>query len=101
MHVPEKAAHQDFTDILKAKSYAWLPTSIYRFGANIYHKIHDCRFRLKSMLVALRFLITPNGLPDLLIDFGRTPGDDLLCTAVLRELRRRNNLKVAMIAVHP
>lgn len=40
-------------------------------------------------------------LPDRLLFFGLLPGNDLLCTAVLRELRKRGSENVWMISDHP
>lgn len=38
--------------------------------------------------------------PDILLFFGLAPGDDLLCTAVLRELQNRGNDTLFMISNH-
>jgi hypothetical protein len=39
--------------------------------------------------------------PDKLMCFGIAPGDDLLCTAVLRELAKRGRKKIWMMSNHP
>ena len=41
------------------------------------------------------------GRPLRMIHFGNTPGDDLLCTVVARELRRRGGLPVAIMSDNP
>jgi hypothetical protein len=41
------------------------------------------------------------GLPDVIIFFGWAPGDDLLCTAVLRELQKRGRGTIWMISNFP
>src|SRR4030081_667861 len=41
------------------------------------------------------------GVPETLVHFGIGPGDDLLCTVVLRELRKRGNKKIWMMSKHP
>jgi hypothetical protein len=41
------------------------------------------------------------GLPDTLLHFGIGPGDDLLCTVVLHELRKRGNQKLWIMSKHP
>lgn len=75
-----------------------LPTEIYICASKIWHRLRRrCRDHLKAARIAFQFAVTPPGLPDTLIYFGNTPGDDLLCTAVLRELRRRDR-KVCMIS---
>jgi len=42
-----------------------------------------------------------HGRPDILLRFGRSPGDSLLCTAVLRELRSRGAQRLWMQTDHP
>ena len=49
----------------------------------------------------LGFIIKRTGLPRLFLFFGVAPGDDLLCSAVLHELRRRGRDKIVMISNHP
>jgi hypothetical protein len=41
------------------------------------------------------------GLPNVVLFFGIAPGDDLLCTAVLRELRKRGRGAIWMISDYP
>jgi ADP-heptose:LPS heptosyltransferase len=41
------------------------------------------------------------GLPETLFHFGIGPGDDLLCTVVLRELRKRGHKKLWMMSTNP
>src|ERR1700744_1108592 len=41
------------------------------------------------------------GLPELLMHFGIGPGDDLLCTVLLRELRKRGQKKIWMMSKNP
>ncbi len=52
-------------------------------------------------MMGLFYLVSGIGLPKVLIFFGYAPGDDLLCTAVLRELRKRGQDKLLMISNHP
>ena len=49
---------------------------------------------------AFRFRLarTDTPVPNLLLYFGFAPGDDLMCTALLRELRERNSTDVLMIS---
>jgi hypothetical protein len=49
--------------------------------------------------IAVRLSAMRNG--GLLIYFGKSPGDDLLCTAVLREVQRRRHRQVCMISNYP
>jgi hypothetical protein len=48
----------------------------------------------------VRFAATHAPLPKILLYFGVAPGDDLLCTAVLRELRKRGKDGLLMVSDH-
>ena len=48
----------------------------------------------------LSFVTTFVPLPKVLLYFGFAPGDDLLCTAVLRELRKRGRDRLLMVSDH-
>ncbi len=48
----------------------------------------------------LRFMVTRSPRPDLLLYFGFAPGDDLLCTAALRELRKRRQRRPLIVSNH-
>lgn len=48
----------------------------------------------------LQFTGTRSPRPDLLLYFGFAPGDDLLCTAALRELRKRRQCRPLMVSNH-
>jgi hypothetical protein len=50
--------------------------------------------------LGLRLIVTRAPLPSVLLFYGLSPGDDLLCTAVLRELRKRNRTGLLMISNH-
>lgn len=41
------------------------------------------------------------GRPDVILEFGYAPGDDLLCTIVARELQRRRPRRIVMLSQHP
>jgi hypothetical protein len=56
------------------------------------------KLRLASW--ALREVLK-RSLPELILHFGTTLGDDLLCTAVLRELRIRRRHRTWMMSKHP
>lgn len=53
----------------------------------------EAPFRLATRL---RF-----GLPELMLYFGRSPGDDLLCTGLIRELSKRGQRNIWMMSNHP
>jgi ADP-heptose:LPS heptosyltransferase len=74
-----------------------LPDAVYSRTAACWRSYrHYCR-RL-FWTVQTRFKI---GLPEMLLYFGIGPGDDLLCTVVLRELRRRGHQKIWMMSKNP
>jgi ADP-heptose:LPS heptosyltransferase len=63
------------------------------------HFKYQCRLASEApfrLATRLRY-----GLPDLMLYFGRAPGDDLLCTALLRELRKRGTKTIWMMSNHP
>jgi hypothetical protein len=55
---------------------------------------------VKALALSLGWIATRTRLPSVLLFFGLTPGDDLLCTAVLRELRNRGGDGLLMISNH-
>jgi hypothetical protein len=61
----------------------------------------DLRDWIGAFAFGLQFLITRAPWPEVLLFFGLALGDDLLCTAVLRELRRRGRGGLLMISDHP
>ena len=60
----------------------------------------DLRDWVDAFAFALHFLATRSPRPRLLVFFGFAPGDDLLCTAVLRELRQRRRTGLLMVSNH-
>jgi len=46
-------------------------------------------------------LVAKHGYPQIILYFGHAPGDDLLCTTVLRELRTRGYRNLWMVSNHP
>ncbi len=64
---------------------------------NLWENLRDW---LDTLVFALSFIATRAPRPGLLLYFGFAPGDDLLCTAVLRELRKRRRDGLLMISSH-
>ena len=60
----------------------------------------DLRDWIEVFTFGARFSATCAALPKVLLYFGFAPGDDLLCTAVMRELRRRGQGGLMMISDH-
>ena len=85
-------------DRLKRVAKAALPAALLRRGRRLWEEIGDWRDvgRFGFRLVATRSLP-----PRLILFFGFAPGDDLLCTAVLRELRLRGRDRLMMVSNHP
>jgi len=52
------------------------------------------------VVFAFGLIVTRRPFPKLLLYFGFAPGDDLLCTAVLRELRKRGRSDLLMVSNH-
>jgi hypothetical protein len=57
--------------------------------------------RLGATMARIGLAVGGRRAPDMLIFFGVAPGDDLLCTAVLRELRRRGRENVWIASNYP
>jgi hypothetical protein len=60
----------------------------------------DMRDWLGVLTLAAHFALTGKPLPRTFLYFGFAPGDDLLCTAVMRELRKRGKSRLAMVSDH-
>lgn len=80
-------------DMLKDQVKRVLPALFYQRAAAIW--------RLRKHSGWLFKYILAHGCPETLLYFGIAPGDDLLCTTVLRELRKRGQKKVWMMSNHP
>ncbi|HEY0257031.1 MAG TPA: glycosyltransferase family 9 protein [Candidatus Methylacidiphilales bacterium] len=63
-----------------------MPRRVYQGSSQVWHKL---------LLLERTFRL---GLPKMLIYFGLAPGDDLLCTAVFRELRKRGRKRIWMMS---
>jgi Glycosyltransferase family 9 (heptosyltransferase) len=61
----------------------------------------DLRDWIDAVAFGLRFVGRGEQRPAMLLYFGFALGDDLLCTAVLRELRRRGRDRLLMVSGHP
>ena len=60
----------------------------------------DLRDWADTFTFGLRFVATRTPRPKTLLYFGYAPGDDLLCTAVMRELRKRGKDRLLMVSDH-
>src|SRR5579871_273537 len=66
----------------------------------IRNRWEDLRDWVAVLVFWLRFAVRHAPLPKTLLYFGFAPGDDLLCTAVLRELRKRGKDRLLMVSEH-
>ena len=77
-----------------------LPQPVYLGGRTVWQVTQRMRDWISGALIWSRFALT-SGVPKILILLSDSPGDNLLCTAVLRELRKRNQGRLGMISKFP
>jgi hypothetical protein len=81
-----------------------LPSTVYYVAKKLCHAprriVRKGREWITAFGLGIGFIATRTKLPTLLLFFGLSPGDDLLCTAVLRELRKRHRTNLLMISNH-
>ena len=82
---------------LKSHIQSHLPARIRIALRNLWEDVRDW---LGVFAFALGFAARRKPRPDTLLYFGFAPGDDLLCTAVLRELKNRGDARALMISNH-
>lgn len=78
---------------LKIAGRRLLPEYLYQHVLDVWR---TCRSLPRAISTALH-----EGMPDVLLTFGAAPGDDLMCTAVARELTRRGRGRIWMMSSHP
>lgn len=61
----------------------------------------DVRDWVAVVRFSLEFVARRTAVPKVILYFGFALGDDLLCTAVLRELRKRGRDRLMMVSDHP
>lgn len=74
-----------------------LPLPVTRF---LRHWWEDLRDWIDTFAFGWRCVRSPSLRPTVLLYFGFAPGDDLLCTAVLRELRKHGGDRLLMVSDH-
>lgn len=79
----------------RALAKSILPLAAYRAVRNVWEDLRDW---IGVFGFRLGFATTRAPLPKVLLYFGYAPGDDLLCTAVLRELRKRGKDGLMMVS---
>jgi hypothetical protein len=80
----------------------WVLPSPVRSGARaLWQGAKGLKADARAFGVGVSSLASGFGLPNLLLHFGIAPGDDLLCTAVLRELRTRGRDAIWMVSNYP
>jgi hypothetical protein len=78
-----------------------LPTPAYRALRNLWHLRQGASDWLMAFMMGINFIAQGRRMPDVLLFYGLAPGDDLLCTAVLRELYKRRRPCTLMISNYP
>lgn len=63
--------------------------------------LENLRDLVDTLLFGLQFSAGRRPRPTTLLFFGFAPGDDLLCTAILRELRHRGRDRTMILSDHP
>jgi hypothetical protein len=81
----------------KALARLILPPSAVRVVRDLWEDLRDW---VGVIRFSLSFVATRAPLPRVLLYFGFAPGDDLLCTAVLRELRKHGRDRLLMVSDH-
>lgn len=84
--------------LIKKAAKRVAPASLLRVLRRSWESVWDW---LAVVRLSLYFIIARKLLPKTLLYFGFAPGDDLLCTTVLRELRHRGDTRVLMVSDHP
>ena len=79
--------------MVKRAARKLMPDAAYRRAAAFWH--------LRGRFIWALNVALERGRPKMLIHFGIAPGDDLLCTAVLRELTSRGHKKIWMMSNYP
>lgn len=85
-----------FTQI-KRLARSLLPLSFVLVARNGWEDLRDW---VDAFAFGIRRMVSKEPFPRLLLYFGFSPGDDLLCTAVLREMRKRSRGGATMISNH-
>lgn len=74
-----------------------LPPALRRAARLVWEDLRDWA---DAVVFGLHFVAARRPLPRLVLFFGFAPGDDLLCTVVLRELRKRGKHGMMMVSNH-
>jgi hypothetical protein len=77
-----------------------LPAPVYRAVWTLWNQTRGIRDWVTAFAMGIGFIATRSQRPRVLLYFGLSPGDDLLCTAVLREFRNRGKASLLMISNH-
>ncbi len=72
---------------------SWIPSRLWAITATTWH--------LAKTTPLLCAQVLKGGWPHLILHFGSSPGDDLLCTVVARELKQRGARSLWMASYHP
>lgn len=82
---------------IRAAVKSLLPPTVSRAARDGWENLRD---RIGALAFGLSFVVARKPRPAMLLYFGFSPGDDLLCTAVMRELCKRGKGPVLMVSNH-
>src|SRR3954470_12986211 len=91
-----KSSYTRMLNTMRALAQRSLPTSIAIGLRNLWE---DAKDWVGVFVFGVGF-VAWKPRPRVLVYFGYAPGDDLLCTAIFRELRRRGRRGLLMISDH-
>lgn len=84
----------------KALARVALPPRLYQGARALWHATRAIQEWAAALGTGIGYIAKRRPLPSEILFFGLAPGDDLLCTAVLRELRVRGRRRLAIMSDH-
>src|SRR5260370_34426654 len=78
-----------------------LPSSAYSTIRALWHEFRVYKYWITAFILGMKFIFRRSRLPRILLfSASAAPGDSLLCSAVLRETRRRSACDLVIISNH-
>ncbi|MGH7117642.1 MAG: glycosyltransferase family 9 protein [Acetobacteraceae bacterium] len=82
---------------MRARVKSVLPRPVVRVARDGWENFRDW---IDALAFGLSFVVARKPRPAMLIYFGFSPGDDLLCTSIMQELRKRGKGPALMVSNH-
>jgi Glycosyltransferase family 9 (heptosyltransferase) len=89
-----------FAEAGRAVARQVLPGNAYALSRAVWHRGTQFGTKIHALRMGYH-LLSARAFPKALLHFGAAPGDDLLCTAVARELRKRGIGPIWMLSNYP